>query len=104
MSKPQGNRDIKQRFYSTAAWQKCRDDYKKSVGGLCERCYANGIIRHGSIVHHKIRLTADNINDPAVTMNYENMECLCRSCHAEIHRDNIRRYEVDENGHVRGRD
>lgn len=87
-------------FYKTAAWKKLRDSYIKSVGGLCERCYASGIIRHGDTIHHKIHLTPENINDPAVTMNPENLELLCRQCHADVHRKNQLRYQVDEMGKV----
>lgn len=31
-------------FYSTWAWRNCRALYIKSVGGLCERCLAKGLI------------------------------------------------------------
>ena len=93
-------REFAGNFYKTAAWKKCRDSYIRSVGGLCERCWKNGIIRHGDTVHHKIELTLENINDPAVTMNHANLELLCRQCHADMHRTNKRRYQVDEAGRV----
>ena len=93
-------REFAGNFYKTVAWKKCRDSYIRSVGGLCERCWKNGIIRHGDTVHHKIELTPENINDPAVTMNHENLELLCRQCHADMHRTNKRRYQVDEAGRV----
>lgn len=33
------------------------------------------------IVHHKIVLTPENINDPEVTLNWEYLELLCLDCH-----------------------
>ena len=67
-------------FYTTTAWIKCRDAYIKSVCGLCERCG-----QPGYIVHHKIRLTAENEDDPNVTLNWDNLEYLCLKCHNEEH-------------------
>ena len=93
-------REFAGNFYKTAAWKKIRDSYIKSVGGLCERCYASGIIRHGDTVHHKVPLTPENINDPNITMDFANLELLCRQCHADLHRVNQRRYQVDEAGRV----
>ncbi|MDO4206842.1 MAG: HNH endonuclease [Lachnospiraceae bacterium] len=97
-------KDFTGNFYQSAAWKNCRAAYIKSVGGLCERCYANGIIRHGDTVHHKIHLTPENINDPAVTLNFENLCLVCRDCHAYYHKTNQQRYRVDQDGHIVGYD
>lgn len=95
-------RSIDKAFYKSAAWKKCRAGYIKYVGGLCERCLARGLIVPGYIVHHKIHLTQDNVMDPSITLNYENLEYLCRDCHNEEHFSSKpqRRYEIDENGTV----
>lgn len=94
-------------LYNSKAWQKTRDAYKKSVGGLCEICYAQGIVKAGEIVHHKIHLTPDNINDPSITLSFDNLQLVCRECHALIHDEQYnrlrvrkRRYKIDENGNV----
>ena len=88
-----------QGFYNTTIWQNCRDAYVKSVGGLCERCYENGIIKHGDTVHHKIHLTPDNVSDPSISLNFDNLVLLCRDCHAAAHRK-TKRYQVDDHGRV----
>lgn len=85
-------------FYKTKAWQNCRDSYMKYKGGLCELCLAKGIYRPAEIVHHKIHLTPDNINDPAITLNWDNLQALCRDCHGEVHGG--RRYKLDAYGRV----
>lgn len=86
-------------FYKSKAWQKCRAAYAKSVGGLCEQCLKAGLVKPGDIVHHKVKLTPDNINDPAVALSWDNLELLCRDCHAKAH-GTARRYKVDEMGRV----
>ena len=89
-------------FYKSQAWAKCRAAYIASVGGLCERCLAKGLIVPGYIVHHKCYLNSDNINDPSVTLNFDNLEYLCFTCHQQEHFKNKydKRYEIDENGNV----
>lgn len=87
-------------FYNTKAWQHCRDSYRASVGGLCERCYKKGLIVPGEIVHHKIHITPKNVNDPNITLNFDNLELLCRDCHGAEHAKNGKRYKVDALGRV----
>ena len=53
----------------------------------------------GTEVHHKIHLTADNINDASVTLNWDNLELLCKECHDIAHRSG-RRYSVGPDGKV----
>ena len=74
--------------------------YAKSVGGLCEPCKQKGIYTAGEIVHHKIPITPDNINDSGITLSWDNLMLVCRECHAQIHNRTERRYEVDEYGRV----
>lgn len=67
-------------FYKSRAWQSTRDAYYASQHGLCERCGGAG-----KIVHHKQYLTPENIHDPSVALNWENLELLCQDCHNEEH-------------------
>lgn len=68
-------------FYNTAAWIKARDSYIKSRllidGGLCEECKE----APGHMVHHKIILTEQNVNDKNISLNFENFEYVCKECH-----------------------
>lgn len=73
-------RDFSRAFYNSAVWKKCRDGYKQSKFGLCERCGMPG-----DHVHHKIYLTPENINNPDITLNWEHLELLCESCHSKEH-------------------
>ena len=87
-------------FYKSKAWQRTRDAYARSVGGLCECCRSHGLITAGEIVHHKIHITPENISNPEITLSYSNLEALCRQCHGEAHSDRVHRYTVDPLGRV----
>lgn len=53
----------------------------KSKHYICERC---GDV--ASICHHKTYITPENIHDPNVTLNWDNLESLCQTCHTQEHR------------------
>lgn len=93
-------KDFAKTFYKSKAWKTCRAAYAQSVGGLCEECLKAGRYIPGEIVHHKIELTPDNIDRPEVTLDWNNLELLCRECHAEMHGARQTRYKVDEYGRV----
>lgn len=69
-------------FYKSAAWRKCRASYFTLRHGLCERCSGTG-----KIVHHKQYITPENINDPDITLNHNNLELLCQDCHNREHHE-----------------
>ena len=72
-------------FYKSKAWLRCRSAYSKSQFNLCERCKQNNKEVPGKIVHHKIWLTPENINDPQITLSWSNLELLCQDCHNKEH-------------------
>lgn len=110
-----------QRFYNSRAWRTVRDGYAMSQDYICERCnrvcYTKGDKRYINakkqgqdvvfgIVHHKEYITPTNINDPYITLSYENLEYLCITCHNKIHmttnteiRDDI---SFDKEGNIIG--
>lgn len=69
-------------------------------GGLCERCLKKGLYHPAVIVHHKVYLTAETIQNPEIALAYDNLEALCRDCHEEEHSGSGRRYKVLEDGRV----
>lgn len=85
-------------FYMSNEWITCRRAYAKSMGHLCERCAAAGFAVPGTEVHHKIRLTPENISDPAISLSWDNLELLCKDCHLKEHNKTIMR--TDQMGHV----
>ena len=95
-------REFAKKFYATSMWRECRNSYAASRGHLCERCISRGVLARGEIVHHKIELTPENIDDPNITLNWDNLELLCRFCHAEVHdqRKKCRRFSIGPNGEI----
>ena len=90
-----------EQFYKSQEWQKCRNAYMKKVGGLCEDCLAEGRINPAEEVHHKVFLNMYNINDPNVTLNWDNLVALCREHHRQRHSGRPKpRYAIDEKGRV----
>ena len=91
-----------ERFYNSEAWRACRDGFLKSKGYLCERCSTPSDPVVAKIAHHKTYLTKKNINDPAITLSWDNLEALWPDCHNKEHHrnDDRRRYDFDEEGNL----
>jgi len=85
-------------FYHSWAWRRCRDGYMAAGHMLCERCLAKGIIRKGDEVHHRIHLTPENMHNPDIALNWNNLETLCKECHEEEHGKKC--WRADQNGYV----
>lgn len=67
-------------FYQSKEWKQTSRAYMSSQAYICERC---GSV--GEICHHKKWLNPKNINDPYITLSFDNLECLCRDCHGKEH-------------------
>lgn len=93
-------KEFAKEFYTSPQWRHCRDAYMNSVGMMCEICKESGAIEKADIVHHKIHITPDNINNPDITLNHLNLQALCRHHHMLVHSTKVRRYVVDSNGNV----
>ena len=94
------SKEFARSFYDSKAWARCRDAYKKSVGGLCEECLRRGQYNPGQIVHHIEPLTPQNINDERIALGFDNLELVCRECHAAKHGAKRKRFFVDNFGRV----
>ncbi|MEG1704784.1 MAG: HNH endonuclease [Niameybacter sp.] len=77
------SREFAKKFYRSKAWLKCREAVYKRDFGLCVRCGGAG-----EEVHHMEYITPDNINDPSVTLNPNNLITLCKDCHHREHERN----------------
>ena len=90
-------------FYRSKQWQDTRSAYISTVNGLCERCLKRGQHTPGYIVHHKKYITPENINNPVITLSFDNLEYVCSACHNYIHYGKyIMRDDVmfDEDGNI----
>ena len=68
-------------FYNLREWIKLARAYREKHFYICERCGA----ADAREVHHKIHLTPENIDNPAITLNEKNLELLFHECHYEEH-------------------
>lgn len=67
---------------------------------MCELCFEHGLLKPAKVVHHKIHLSPENINDPKISLDPANLQRLCQDCHALVHskRTEPIRCSFDENG------
>ena len=73
-------KDYAKGLYLSRAWREVREAYLASRYYLCERCS-----KPAEIVHHKRYITPQNITDMETTLAWDNLEALCRDCHAVEH-------------------
>lgn len=68
-------------FYKSRGWLDCKSGYIaeriRIDGGMCEVCRE----RLGYIVHHKIMLAPDNIQNPEIALSWDNLSYECKPCH-----------------------
>ena len=73
-------KDYAKKFYASSAWIRTQAAFMESKNYICERC---GDV--ACIVHHKKHINPRNINDPGITLSWNNLEALCQSCHNKEH-------------------
>ena len=92
-------REEQQKFYGCILWKELRDSVMVERHGLCEECLKNGIITAATVVHHRVHVGPENINDPSITLNPDNLVCLCDRHHKLAH-SRERRYYIKKDGEV----
>ena len=77
--------------------EKCgRELHREKVGTYAGRITADGYVHcaicgkpilkmYDLIIHHKKKLSDENVNDAMISLNPDNMECVCFSCHNVLH-------------------
>lgn len=96
------SREFATSFYNSSAWKKARQVCLSKNHGICSRC-GKAFASKDLIVHHKIMLSPDNINDPNITLNQDNLELLCVSCHSIEHgnKDDLNKsFIFDDEGNI----
>lgn len=69
-------------FYKSKLWQEVRESILKRDNYLCQ---TKGCYNPAEEVHHKTKLTPENINDTNISVNPSNLISLCAECHKAIH-------------------
>jgi len=80
---------ILQTFYASMVWRTLRLNLilerGKEHGVICEHCGKLIINQTDIHAHHKIELTPENVKDYNISLNPENIELICHSCHDKEH-------------------
>ncbi|MEG0297412.1 MAG: HNH endonuclease signature motif containing protein [Clostridium sp.] len=87
--------DFAKKFYRSKAWIIFRENFLlektydpetfKRVAITCECCNQKIIESKFIQLHHIIELTEQNINDVNITLNPDNIQVLCQTCHNKTH-------------------
>ena len=77
-------------FYRSKAWEKLiatlkleRLDADGNI--ICAYCGRPIVRKYDCIAHHRIELTDDNVNDPTISLNPDNIDLIHFKCHNQIH-------------------
>lgn len=68
------------KFYHSSAWKRISRAFLLSKNYICERCG-----QPAEIAHHRRYLTAENVLNPDISLNPDNLEALCLDCHNTEH-------------------
>ena len=68
-------------FYGSKEWEMARHIKVINAKGICEKCG-----KVGTEVHHIIHLTKENVTDPSISLNQDNLILLCTRCHNKEHK------------------
>ena len=73
-------------FYTGKEWRSLCWLLRLKANNRCQRCNAEILDIKYLIGHHKIELTPDNIHNPSIALNPDNIEMICQTCHNKEHR------------------
>lgn len=73
-------------FYTLKPWRDLAYSLKIKAGGTCNRCGKTVLDFKYLIGHHKVELTEDNVDDVTISLNPDNVEIICLTCHNNAHR------------------
>ena len=82
----------KAEIYNSREWKELRIAKLRSTNGLCEECLKEGIVTAANIVHHRHPIEDSHSMQEMKhwAFMWENLMSVCQSCHARIHRDQLK--------------
>ena len=95
---------IYKQFYNSKEWKKIRVSVLERDMYICQECGATDC----NTVHHIKHINEHNIDNPAITLNPDNLETICHDCHDRIHqrgkykgtKANERTFLYDNDGNI----
>ena len=93
----------REQFYKSKQWEAFRKVIiaeRTDEDGFvhCCRCGKPILNKYDLIIHHKKELDEYNVNDTMVSLNPDNVECICFRCHNKEHE----RFGFQKTGHKNG--
>ena len=79
-------KDYARAFYDSPAWRRTREAYLQSKHYICEDCGGAA-----SVVHHITYIKPWNVNNPEITLNWDNLKAVCEKCHAQEHAQDLKK-------------
>ena len=79
-------KDYATAFYGSKKWKDIRKQVAEESFYICSICGKPTYSNQG-IVHHKTPITEDNIDNPSITLNKNNLMYVCRNCHEALHKE-----------------
>ena len=77
-------------FYNSKEWKKVRERIKRRDKGLCLLCWVKDkLFKSYDLVHHII----EEKERKDLTLEEDNLICLCSKCHREVHCEYDKSYE-----------
>ena len=87
-------------FYRSKQWRRTRELFLER-NPWCEECMKANKYEPATLVHHRVHLNESNVDNPDISLSFDNLEAVCIDCHNKIHlKKNDKRYTVDEWGRV----
>ena len=72
-------------FYASKEWATAKLELIQQRGMVCQKCGKTIINPTYLIPHHKKKITAENVNNPLITLNADLIELVCFWCHNQEH-------------------
>ncbi len=89
------NMELRQKYYNTTEWRKLRESYLKQHP-VCEECLNKGKVTPAEDIHHRISPFKNGECNKALFLDYNNLQALCKRCHAEHHNKEQGHIPVEE--------
>ncbi len=80
-SKTKLTQKMRDAFYKTSLWEKCRGTVLDRDGYLCQVCMQQDEPTPANTVHHIIHLK----DDPSKALDEDNLISVCYECHNDLH-------------------
>ncbi len=75
----------REQFYNSKKWRDLRKVLVIESKGMCNNCGKTILDTSKLIANHKIALTDDNVTNPSISLNRDNLEIICINCHNQYH-------------------